>query len=92
MKNHTDYIYYRQLYSNQYYGKKSYVEVVLNNGKIRYLYFDKDKHIKLTDKEKYATKFSSKPKNYEKYVSYIKKKYPNSIVNYIETVVIKNKY
>ena len=90
-KNNTDYLYYRQLYSNSYYGKKSHIEVTLQNGKIMYLYFDKDKHMKLTNNEKNATKFSMKPKNYDKYVSYIKKVYPNSLVNYIEEIVIKNK-
>ena len=91
MKNNTDYLYYRQLNSNQYYGKKHYIEVVLSNGNKKYLYFDKEKHIKFTDNEKYASKFSRKPKNYDQYVSYIKKVYPNSIINYIEIVVLKNK-
>ena len=57
-----------------------------------YLYFDKDKHIKFTKSIRYASKFYRKPKNYDKYVSYIKKNYKGAEVNYIETIVVKNKY
>ena len=89
--NNTDYLYYRQLYSNQYYGRKCHIEVILSNGNIRYLYFDRYRHIKLTDKLKYATKFTRKPKNYEQYVAYIKRMYKDALVNYVVTIEVKNK-
>lgn len=92
MKNSTDYLYYRELYSNKYYGKKYCIKIVLNNGDIRYLYFDKDKHIKLTDNIKYASKFSRPPKNFAQYESYIKKTYKESKVELLEYVVLKSKY
>lgn len=92
MKNTTDYLYYRELYSTKYYSKRGYIEVILKNGNIKYLYFDKEKHIKFTNDLKFASKFYNKPKNYEKYVNYIKKYFNAAIVNYIEEVIVKNKY
>ena len=92
MKNPTDYLYYRQLYSNQYYSKRGFFEIQLKNGNIRYLFFDRDKHIKFTDKKQYASKFNRKPKNYENYINYIKKYYGDVIINYVEEVVVRNKY
>lgn len=92
MRYNDNYIYYRELYSNQYYANSAYIEIILPNRTKKYLYFDKDNHIKFTNSMKYASKFSKKPQNYDKYVSYIKKTYPGANINYIEQVVIKNKY
>lgn len=92
MKNSTDYLYVRQLYSNQYYAKEGIIEITLVNGEKRYLYFDKEKHMKYTDKKQYASRFYKKPKNYEIYVERIKKVFNGAVVNYIEKVVVKNKY
>lgn len=92
MRSKTDYLYYRELYSSKYYGKKYCIKIELSNGNIRYLYFDKDKHIKLTDNIKFASKFSRPPKNFDKYESYIKRMYKDSKVELLDYVVVKSKY
>ena len=92
MLEKNNYLYVRELYSNQYYSKQYYIQVILENSDIKYLYFDKEKHIKLTSNIKYASKFSHIPKNLESYSSYIKNKYPNSKIYLKDFVIIKNKY
>ena len=92
MKNSTDYLYYRELYSNQYYSKRGMIEVTLKNGDIKYVYFDKEKHIKLTEKRKFSSKFYKRPKKYEKYVEHLKQRFAALSVNYVEEVIVRNKY
>ena len=92
MKNNTDYLYYRSLYSNYYYVNKYFIEITLYNGEKRYLYFNSLKQIRFTRDEKFATKFSRKPKNFDKYVEYIHRKYPGSRVQLADYVVLKSKY
>ena len=92
MKNNTDYLYYRQLYSNYYYTKKGVIKIELKNGETKYLYFNSDNHMKFTESKKYATRFSRKPKNYDNYVEYIKRQFLDANVIYEESVVVKNKF
>lgn len=88
----TNYMYNRPLYSNYYYGKKGYIEIITNNNNHLFLYFDKDKHMKFTKDIKFASKFTSKPKNFIGYEKYIKKIYSDAKVIYNEDVVLKSKY
>ena len=83
----------RELYSNYYYTNKGIIIIRLEDGSIRYLYFDHDKHIKFTKDIKYATRFSRKPANYEAYCQYINKCFKNCVITYsIAEIQMKNKY
>ncbi len=93
MKNSDDnnYLYVRQIYTPANYVNKGKVKITTED-KILYLYFDKNKHMNFTENFKFASVFYSKPYNYEKYVEYIKKKYPNSKVEMTWEVAIKKRY
>ena len=80
MFNPNGYLYMRPVYSNTKFVNKGKIKIILQNKKVLYLYFDQYKHINFTENVKYAASFYSKPRNYEKYVEYIQRKYPNSEV------------
>lgn len=92
MFNPNGYLYVRPTYSNWRYENKGRIKITLQNKKILYLYFDNEKHMQFTENPENAASFSSKPRNYDRYVEYIKRKYPDSEVNIEWDVVVKKNY
>ena len=76
----------REIYKPSAVYQKYIIKVITTQNRTKYVYFTKENHLKLTDKIKYATSFTNKPRNFNSYVDIITRKYPGA------TVVLDKKY
>ncbi len=70
----------REIYKPSAVYQKYIIKVVTAQNRIKYVYFNRDNKLRFTDKIQFASSFSHKPRNYDRYVNIITGKYPGATV------------